>query len=71
MDDQDQVLDDADALTVITDWNQFRNPDFNKIREKLKVPIILDGRNLFSSSHLAGLGFAYFGIGRPVVEAKS
>ncbi|WP_054031717.1 UDP-glucose dehydrogenase family protein [Desulfatitalea tepidiphila] len=71
MDDQYQVLDDADALAVITDWNQFRNPDFNKIREKLKVPIIFDGRNLFSSSHLAGLGFAYFGIGRPVIASKS
>ena len=65
LEDQYQVLDQADALAVITDWNQFRNPDFKKIKKMLKAPIVFDGRNLFSSSLLTSLGFIYFGIGRP------
>ena len=65
VDDQYEALDQADALAVLTDWNQFRNPDFNKIKHHLTAPIIFDGRNLYSSSLLASQGFAYFGIGRP------
>lgn len=64
-DDQYEVLDQADALAVVTDWNQFRNPDFKKIKSTLKAPIIFDGRNLYSFSLLTQQGFAYFGIGRP------
>jgi UDPglucose 6-dehydrogenase len=67
LDNQYQVLDDADALAVVTDWNQFRNPDFKRIKKMLTAPIIFDGRNLYSSSLLAAQGFAYFGIGRPSV----
>jgi UDPglucose 6-dehydrogenase len=67
-DDQYSILDAADAMAVLTDWNQFRNPDFNKIKKMMKAPIIFDGRNLYSSNFLAGLGFAYFGIGRPSVK---
>lgn len=63
-DDQYRILQDADALAIITDWNQFRNPDFNRIKKSLKAPIIFDGRNLFSASYIASLGFCYFGIGR-------
>jgi len=68
VDDQYQVLVQADALAVLTDWNQFRNPDFKKIKQSLKAPIIFDGRNLYSSSLLTSQGFAYFGIGRPAVK---
>lgn len=68
LDDQYLCLANADALAVVTDWNQFRNPDFNKIKNKLKAPTIFDGRNLYSSSLLASLGFVYFGIGRPNVK---
>jgi UDPglucose 6-dehydrogenase len=64
VDDQYEILEQADALAVLTDWNQFRNPDFNKVKKQLKAPIIFDGRNLYSSSFLASQGFAYFGIGR-------
>jgi UDPglucose 6-dehydrogenase len=64
-DDQYTVLTDADALAVITDWNQFRNPDFTRIKKLLKTPLIFDGRNLYADSYLADLGFHYFGIGRP------
>ena len=68
LDDQYQALDQADALAVVTDWNQFRNPDFKRIKKMLNAPIIFDGRNLYSSSLLAAQGFAYFGIGRPSVR---
>jgi UDPglucose 6-dehydrogenase len=68
MDDQYEVLDKADALAVVTDWNQFRNPDFKRIKKMLTTPIIFDGRNLYPSSLLAAQGFAYFGIGRPSVK---
>jgi UDPglucose 6-dehydrogenase len=64
-DDQYTVLTDADALAVITDWNQFRNPDFERIKKKLKTPLIFDGRNLYVDSYLTDLGFQYFSIGRP------
>jgi UDPglucose 6-dehydrogenase len=66
--DQYGPIENADALAIMTDWNQFRNPDFNKIKKLLKVPIIFDGRNLYSSSFLASQGFAYFCIGRPKIS---
>ncbi|MDA8138641.1 MAG: UDP-glucose/GDP-mannose dehydrogenase family protein [Desulfobacteraceae bacterium] len=66
-DDQYSPIKEADALAVITDWNQFRNPDFGKIKKGLKAPLIFDGRNLYSASYLASLGFCYFGIGRPAI----
>ncbi len=68
MDEQYEILEGADALAVVTDWNQFRNPDFARIKKKLNAPIIFDGRNLYSSSLIASQGFAYFAIGRPVVK---
>ena len=68
MDGQYEVLLDADALAVVTDWNQFRNPDFGRIKNMLSAPIIFDGRNLYSPQFLASQGFAYFGIGRRVDE---
>ena len=65
MDDQYAVCENAYALLVITEWNQFRNPDFSKLKSLLQAPIIFDGRNLYSPSALAERGFAYFCIGRP------
>jgi UDPglucose 6-dehydrogenase len=67
---QYDALEGADALAVVTDWNQFRNPDFGRIKKLLKAPIIFDGRNLFSASLVASQGFAYFGIGRPSIDTK-
>jgi UDPglucose 6-dehydrogenase len=64
VEDQYQALENADALAVVTDWNQFRNPDFSKIKSKLRSPVIFDGRNLYSASQLAELGYVYIGIGR-------
>ncbi len=54
----------ADGLLVATEWNQFRNPNFSKIRELLTAPILFDGRNLYSPAAMAKRGFAYFCIGR-------
>ena len=67
MDEQYETLAGADALAVMTDWNQFRNPDFARIKKQLKAPIIFDGRNLYASGLIASQGFAYFAIGRPEV----
>lgn len=64
-DDPYAICEGADALLVATEWNQFRNPDFDRIRSLLTAPLLFDGRNLYSPSVLAGHGFAYFCIGRP------
>ncbi len=65
VDDQYDAVEGADVLAIMTDWNQFRNPDFGRIKKTLKSPIIFDGRNLYSISYLTAQGFTYFGIGRP------
>jgi UDPglucose 6-dehydrogenase len=67
LDEQYAVLKGADALAVVTDWNQFRNPDFTRIKRELSAPLIFDGRNLYGPEILAGQGFAYFSIGRQTV----
>ncbi|WP_243362956.1 UDP-glucose dehydrogenase family protein [Fundidesulfovibrio terrae] len=64
VDEQYAVLEGATALAVVTEWNQFRNPDFDRIKKSLKAPLIFDGRNLYSPSLLGEMGFAYFCIGR-------
>ena len=58
------ALEDADALVIVTEWKEFRSPDFTAMRQALKNPCIFDGRNLYEPHALAGLGFQYFGIGR-------
>jgi len=65
--DQYQALAGADALAVATDWNQFKNPDFARIKKLLSSPVIFDGRNLYSQSYLKMEGFDYLSIGRPNV----
>ena len=59
-----EVLTNADALIILTEWNEFRNPDFAKIKTLMKTPIIFDGRNQYSSFNLEELGFKYFQIGK-------
>jgi UDPglucose 6-dehydrogenase len=58
------ALDNADALLVLTEWNEFRNPDFNLVRSKLKHCLVFDGRNIFDPEKMKELRFSYFGIGR-------
>ena len=60
-------LEGADALLVITEWNEFRHPDFEKIRSLLKTPVIFDGRNIYPRSKMKELGFTYYAMGRPAV----
>jgi UDPglucose 6-dehydrogenase len=62
-DDYD-ILQGADALAVVTEWSEFRTPDFKKIKKLLKKPLIFDGRNIYNKSELRKMGFTYYGIGR-------
>jgi UDPglucose 6-dehydrogenase len=61
------ALADADALLVVTEWPVFRTPDFNFMKEKLKAPVIFDGRNLYDLERMKECGFYYNSIGRKVV----
>lgn len=58
------VAEDSDALVLATEWNEFKNLDFNKIKELMRNPVIFDGRNLWNGEELRALGFTYFGVGR-------
>jgi UDPglucose 6-dehydrogenase len=59
-----EALNGADALVIVTDWNEYRHPDFLRIKEMLKRPIVIDGRNLYTPEKLAKLGFTYRSFGR-------
>ena len=54
----------ADALVIVTEWKEFRSPDFDAIRARLKAPVIFDGRNLYEPADVARAGLEYFPIGR-------
>jgi UDPglucose 6-dehydrogenase len=58
------ILAGADALAIVTEWNEYRNPDFERIAEQLRTPVIFDGRNLYNPRRLKEMGFIYHGIGR-------
>lgn len=58
------ALKQADALVLFTEWNLFRHPDFDKMKEVMKLPVIFDGRNQYSRSDLVKKGFVYFGVGQ-------
>jgi UDPglucose 6-dehydrogenase len=58
------ALDQADALLIVTEWKEFRSPDFDAIKATLKNPVIFDGRNLYDPKFVRGLGIEYFAIGR-------
>ena len=58
------ALDGADALAIVTDWNEYRHPDFARIKTTLRQPVIVDGRNLYATAKMADLGFKYHSIGR-------
>ena len=61
------ILDGADALVIFTDWQEFRSPDFEMIAERLRWPVIFDGRNLYDPVYVASQGIEYYSIGRPGV----
>lgn len=59
-----ETLKGADALIIVTEWNEFRTPDFQAMKANLKKPVIFDGRNIYDPKELKALGFTYYGIGR-------
>jgi UDPglucose 6-dehydrogenase len=59
-----ETLNGADGLAIVTEWREFRSPDFDHIKSALKTPVIFDGRNLSDPAHLARDGFSYYAIGR-------
>lgn len=60
-----EVLEGADALAVLTEWHEFRRPDFDRIKTLLKSPVVFDGRNLYKPHRMRELGFTYYSMGRP------
>jgi len=62
--DSYDALAGADGLAIITEWNMFKSPDMERIKQLLKTPVIFDGRNLFNPEEVRELGFSYFGMGR-------
>ena len=61
---RDETLKGADGLIVVTEWNEFRSPDFQHIKSTLKQPVIFDGRNLYDPEYLSQMGFTHYAIGR-------
>ena len=59
-----EALQGADALVVVTEWKQFRSPDFQMLREQLNDAVVFDGRNLYEPAEVEAAGLAYYGIGR-------
>ena len=57
------IVKGADALIIVTEWNEFREPDFERIKKLLKTPVVFDGRNIYNPSKLREMGFEYYGIG--------
>jgi UDPglucose 6-dehydrogenase len=62
------ALENADALLILTEWNEFRNPQFDRIKKLLNEPVIFDGRNIFDTAKAESLGFQYYSIGRKAVN---
>ena len=60
-----EALVGADALVVVTDWNEYRHPDFERVKRTLRQPVIVDGRNLYDVEKMRELGVRYHSIGRP------
>jgi UDPglucose 6-dehydrogenase len=59
-----EALEGADALAIVTEWQEFRSPDFDAIKRALRSPVIFDGRNIYDPEHMALAGFSYYAIGR-------
>ncbi|GAU02481.1 UDP-glucose dehydrogenase family protein [Burkholderia stabilis] len=71
VDTQDVAVTGADALVIVTEWKEFRSPDFTRLKAELKAPVIFDGRNLYEPDAMAELGIDYYAIGRPYVDPQS
>ncbi len=64
------ALKGAEALVIVTEWNEFRRPDFNKMKKLMKGKAIFDGRNIYNPEIMKQTGFTYYGIGRPIINGK-
>jgi UDPglucose 6-dehydrogenase len=64
---QYDLLQNADALMILTEWNEFRNPDFDRIKSMMNSPVIFDGRNIFDPEKMKEWGFTYYSIGRNII----
>ncbi|VWB42874.1 UDP-glucose 6-dehydrogenase [Burkholderia pseudomultivorans] len=71
VDTQDAAVTGADALVIVTEWKEFRSPDFTRLKAELKAPVIFDGRNLYEPDAMAELGIDYYAIGRPHVDPQA
>lgn len=69
--DNYEAVSGADALLVCTEWNGFRQPNFNRLKDRLNAPLIFDGRNVFEPAEMADRGFVYFPIGRRPVGVNA
>ncbi|AJK45448.1 UDP-glucose dehydrogenase family protein [Burkholderia plantarii] len=68
---KEEAVTGADALVVVTEWKEFKSPDFTHLKSVLNAPVIFDGRNLYEPDAMAELGIDYYAIGRPHVAAQS
>jgi len=68
--ERDVDVRDADALVIHTEWHPYRRPDFARMREAMRHPVIFDGRNLYAPSKMEEAGFAYASVGRPAVGSS-
>ena len=59
------IFDGADALIIVTEWKEFRSPDFADMKRRLKSPVVFDGRNLYDPAMMRDAGIEYFSVGRP------
>ena len=67
VEEQYDCLDNAEALLIVTEWNEFRNPDFQIMKNKLKEPLIFDGRNIYNRRITSAQGFTHYSIGKTTV----
>lgn len=67
--DQYEALEGADALIICTEWNNYRRPNFDKIKQNLKSPLVFDGRNIFDAARMGAMGFVYYSVGRSAVNS--
>lgn len=64
LDDPYEAATQADALVLVTEWHEYRRPDFSRVRSLMRSPVVFDGRNIWDAAELRALGFTYFGMGR-------
>lgn len=67
---RDDAIEGADALAIMTEWKQFVHPDFERMKERMRTPVVFDGRNVYHPQRMREAGFSYYSIGRPVSEPE-